>query len=415
MKFSELVSYAKEYPKGKRKDLLIIISAFKEYGNVTRHLEMLAKQDFQAFDVLLILGIPFDDKKMQEYLKKSKFKFSVIMAKENERRGCSGGFFTGQKYALEKGYKYAIMADDDCMPVDKTLVEALYANREKRFVSCITNYAVTKDFKVQQIGSSPTQYTLFDTDVWKKYGLYYLPLFHGADDAEYVERIKEPRTIIKKTVDHPYSLGGNFIFGNLDRAMVFFNAALIIVKDIHSVLYNLCLFSVYLPIYLFFLPDYGRKIFATMLKLLLTCTYGKKAIDAMNSGFRKFIFEKKEAEFSGFEKVYDKNPEHVADRRRDKIQTVLSESISMFRKDVVVLSTFSYLKVVMTAVFAKRLYARVEDGKYLLMADNSNPLLHLARLVGWAIFTPLFAIMMFLLFLPIKAIKQPNTMGYGLD
>jgi hypothetical protein len=62
MKFSELVSYAKDYPRGERKDLLIIIPAFKEYGNVTRHLKLLAKQDFQAFDVLLILGVPFDDK-----------------------------------------------------------------------------------------------------------------------------------------------------------------------------------------------------------------------------------------------------------------------------------------------------------------------------------------------------------------
>jgi hypothetical protein len=415
MKFSELVSYAKDYPRGERKDLLIIIPAFKEYGNVTRHLKLLAKQDFQAFDVLLILGVPFDDKKMQEYLKKSKFRFGVIMAKENERRGCSGGVFTGQKYALEKGYKYAIMADDDCLPLDRALVGALYANRGKRFVSCITNYAVTKDFKVQQVGSSPTQYTLFDTDVWKKYGLYYLPLFHGADDAEYVERIREPRTIIKNRVEHPYSLGGNFIFKNLDRAMVFFNAALIIVKDIRSVLYNLCLFSLFIPIYSIFLPEYGRKIAATMLRLLLTYTYGKKAIDAMDSGFRNFIFEKKDAEFKGFEKVFDKNPEHVANSLGGRAISVILESVSMFRKDIVVLNTFSYLKVVLTAVFAKRLYARVEEGRYLLMADNSNPLLHLARLVGWVVFTPLFALIMFPLFLVIKAIKQPNTMGYGLD
>jgi hypothetical protein len=415
MRFSELVSYTREYGAAGH-GLLVAIPAFRDYDGLVRHLAYLSKQSFQDFDVLLVLGVPFDDKRMQAHVERSKFKFGVIIAKENERRGCSGGFFACQKYALEKGYKYEILADDDCMPIDPGLIEALYASREKRYVSCTMEFVVDKNYRKTMVGTGPSQYTLFDTGLFRKYGIYYLPLFHGADDGEYMERLSGvPKFVLPNKVEHPYSLGGKFVLSNLDRAMVFFNASLIIMRSLRSTLYNLALFCIYLPTYFLFFPEYGKRLFSTMLRLLLTYTYGKAALDAMKSGFEKSIFTAKEAGIQLFDELDDTKPEYVSGSSGKKLLSLVSNAISWLRKDVVVINTFSYLKVALMAITARKLYAKIGEDRYLLVADNRNPVLHAARLFAFAFFVPLFALFVFPAFFLVKALKQPNTMGYGLD
>jgi hypothetical protein len=286
MEFKQLVSYCKPMRQLKT-DLIIVITSFDSYGLVVSHLKLLSKQTYQRFNVLLVLGVAFDDKKLGAYLEENQFAFGIILAKENDRRGCSGGFFTGQKYALENGYEYIIMADDDCMPVDKGLVEALYSKRAAKYVRPTTVF-VAGSYRKKGFAAGPSQYSLYSAEVFREYGLYYLPLYHGADDGEYMERVKQPYIHIPNNTEHPY-ISGMRLFGVFDRQWLFMLQSLIIMRSIRTTLYNLTQYAFMAAVSLCFLPPYGRRLFVLMNGLLLTYTYGKEANRRVRSGYEKSI------------------------------------------------------------------------------------------------------------------------------
>ena len=89
MQYAELVTYTREIRPVKT-DLLVIIASFRDYDLTLKHLELLSKQTFRKFNVLLVAGVPFDDARLERQLQKKRMGFGVIIAKENERRGCSG-------------------------------------------------------------------------------------------------------------------------------------------------------------------------------------------------------------------------------------------------------------------------------------------------------------------------------------
>lgn len=412
MEFGELVSYSKEYGK-KDADLLVIMPAFSSYENVQGHLECLCRQTFKNFNVLLVLGVPFEDKRLQVALAQKKFPFGIIIAKENERRGCSGGFFAGQKYALEKGYKYAIMADDDCMPTDAGLVENLYANRAKKYVTCRTHFVADGYRKAAHV-SGPSQYTLYDVEIFKKYGLYYLPLFHGADDGEYIERVREKSFQVENYCEHPYNLGGKKPFVLFDRSWLFLLQALIIMKSARGLLYNLLQFAFLMGVCLFFLPKYGKKLFGIMNGLLLSHTYGKKAFESIKSGYGEFVCETAALPEGLFE-VDEKEAKYIDMGKGGKIASLAKEAVGAFGRQMLVKNTYSYVKVFALCIFAKKLYVELEGGKSLLLASNENGILHAVKIAAFCAFLPLYAVALFALFVPIKIILQPRTIGYGLD
>lgn len=413
MRFEEFVAYTKEY--GKREtDLLLVLTSYVSYADVERHLGDLAKQTFTNFNLLLVLGLPFDDVKLQAHLEKKKYPFGIVLAKENERRGCTGGFFEGQKYALEKEYKYIVMADDDYVPIDRTLMESLYKNREKGYVVPTVNF-VEGEYRKQGFGGGPAQYSLFSVEVFKKYGLYYMPLFHGADDAEFVERMGGRKGFqIQERVEHPY-IAGRRLFSLFDRALLFLLQAIIIIKDGRTLLYNMAQFAFMLSVALFFLPKYGRRIFAAMSALLLTYTYGKKAHAKAKSGYEEFITDTKAAHEGKFETVDEMDAKYIDEGGRKKLGGIVGEMLRTLRKNVVVENTFSFSKPFFLSILARKVHVRLGENKYLLLGDNGNVFLHFVKLLAFAVFLPAYFALLMVLFVPIKMLKQPKTMGYGLE
>ena len=361
-----------------------------------------------------MLGVPFEDERLQRELEKKKFHFGIIIAKENERRGCSGGFFAGQKYSLENGYRYVIMADDDCMPVDPKLVEKLYENREKRHVTCRVHFVADGHRKAAHV-SGPSQYSLYDVEIFKKYGLYYLPLFHGADDGEYMERVGEKSFQIENFAEHPYNLGGKKLFALFDRSWLFLLQSLVIMKSVKSLFYNLAQFVLLMSISLFFLPKYGRRLFSIMTRLLLTFTYGKRAHEGIKTGYEESVVGKEEAEGEKFETMDERDAKYIDGGIAGKAFGILGVMLGAVRKNVIVLNTYSFFKVFFLCVVARKVYVKLDEGKYLLLGSNRNALAHLLKLVCFAVFLPAYAILVLVLFIPIKIVKQPKTLRYGLD
>lgn len=416
MKFSEMVSYAKEL-RAKDADLLVIIPSRMAYDVLVSHLEYLSRQTYQKFNAILVVGTEFDDARLVKFLEKKKYGFGIIVAKENERRGCSGGFYAGQRYALEKGYGYAIMADDDCMPVDPKLVESLYARKDDApFVSPTMHLVVTKDFRLKNDYRIVSNYGFFSTDIFRKYGLYYLPLFHGADDGEYKERTADVKCVsISNYVEHPYTLGGNFVFKNIDRSWLFLLAGMVILRE--GPLKRAVFFACTMLIGLFFMPKYGTRLFFTMNRLLFTFTYGKKAAQQIKSGFEEFIMapENPAAFENGFEVFDDCKPQYLELGAAGKLLDVLKTALRCFRKKVVVTNTFSYFKVLVMGMFARELYYRLEQGKYLLIARRGGVVAHAARIALFAIALPVYIAVVAPAYLALKFFRQPRTMGFGAE
>lgn len=410
MEFSDLVSRTCGI-RPRKSDLLLIISSFNSPQLVKRHLSLLSRQSCQEFNVLLVLGVPFDDSALEAYIRRSRFRFGVVLAKENDRRGCSGGFFTGQKYALEQGYKYAIMADDDCMPVDRLLVEALYKNRAKGYVRPTTRFVIA-GYRKQGFPAGPSQYTLFSTALFRKIGLYYLPLFHGADDGEYMERLGSEGFHIKNYTEHPY-IAGMRLFSMLDRTWLFTIQSLMIMRGARSVLYTLLQFCLLSSIALFFLPPYGARLFAASNRLLLTYTYGRRAHERMKSGYEKFVFAKS-ALPKGFSRINEKDASYIDSPIASRLSDALAAALRFFRKSAVVENTFSLFKAFFMAATARKLFVRLDDGRLLLLADHPSAAAHAARLSLFAIFLPAYCLLFIPLFLLVKLARQPRTYGYGL-
>jgi len=410
MRFDSLVSYIRPFDSIDS-DLLIIIPCFNAYNDLVRHLEYLSKQSYQSFNILVVLGYKFDDKLLFDYLSKNKFNFGIFVCRRKEDNGSAGGFFTGQKYALEMKYKYVILAEDDCHPVDKDLVEILYRNREKDYVSPMIVY-IAGDYKKRGV-AGPHHYTLFSREIFQKFGLYFLPLYHGSEDVEYTERISAPRHIVQANAQHPFKLGGTVLFGIFDRSWLFLHHAIVISRNFRATVSNLLQFAILTAISLFFFPPYGKNVFFITNGLLLSNTYGKKAQERIKTGFEGFISIS--PELGGFLEVKEQDPAYIDLPGKAKISSILSEALSMWRKSLKIERTYSVFKVFFYAVFSKKAYVCIDRKGYLLVCDNSFLPLHVAKLLAFCVFLPVYILFAFAVYLPLKAVNQPKTLAYGLE
>jgi len=408
MKFAELVSFTKEFNK-KSSETLIMMPFYLEYGYLSDHLDALSRQTFQDFDVVVILNKVSDEKKVYGIIEEKKPAFGVIVTKRKEDTGSAGGFFTGQKYALENGYKQMIFADIDCMPVSLNLVEKLVSNKDREYVKpggrIIENNQVTQIIPESVI----PWYALLSTDLVRRCGLYYLPLYYGAEDVEYGSRIKTKPYIINSQCQHPPP--SIMSYKNLEKSLVYQVNGLVIARDIGVrtlVMYLITLF-VSMPAHLIFFPAYGTRAFSALLSCLLTHTYGKAAAGRMVTGFRDYITEQ-----------IPENLQHVSYSSAvsvDKRYPLMPFRIirETFRKNVAIDYCRSGFLVTVASIFAKKAFFRIENGRYLLLSDNSNQAIHAVRLLFFAACLPFVAVFITVIILPINIILRPQTKGYGLD
>src|SRR5208283_4347411 len=201
--FSEYASLIRENRKGG--EVLLIMPFYTNYQALFKHLDSLTKQTFTAFDVVIVANAVSDEKKIVNFIANGKFPFGIVLAKRKEDTGSAGGYFTGEKYALEKSYRAVIIGDDDCLPMDDRLIEkmvsewkggALAAGPECRFLMGDT---------VVYTNRALPFYNLIDIGLLKRGGLHYLPAYIGADDIDFTLRIAKGVKIsqIDSYVTHP--------------------------------------------------------------------------------------------------------------------------------------------------------------------------------------------------------------------
>ncbi len=404
MKFSNLISDIQYYNYKLKKDILVIIPVFTEYNVLFEHLKYLCLQSFQEFDVIIVLGYSAKVKTVLDFLHILKPTFGIVIAQRNTDSGAPGGFFTGQKYALENNYDYIVTAECDCFPEDPYVMEKLYAHRSYEYVG--PHVFIMKDGKrFIRVKSTINHYSLIYTGIIKKYGLYFTNIYLGGEDSEYATRIKTPKIFIENYCTHP--LSGKNIPRRLIRSFLYTVNSAAIEKRFQRFTYQF--FNVIFSLVSghFFVKRSCRPEYTGILKTLFLYD------------FNKLKFEERFDEFEYADSARCKDADVL---NFDYILTPLSsvfdifrKSVSHIRKEVIVEQTFELLPLYALSVFCKSVYIRSDEEKCIVFSTNPNIFLHVLIMALFILSVTLTLLFLYPVFILCKLVLYPKTFKFGID
>ena len=186
-----------------------IIVTYNRKTMLLQTIEHLKQQLYKNFDVLIIDNDSTDG--TQEVIQKYVEEGYVDYVNTGANLGGAGGFQFGMKIAIEKGYEYLWIMDDDCLPDKEALDKLMEADQilkgEYGFLSSIAywkdnilcNMNVQKTSMIKKIELSEEKYipvimatfvsAFFRADIVKEMGLPIKEFFIWSDDLEYTRRI----------------------------------------------------------------------------------------------------------------------------------------------------------------------------------------------------------------------------------
>ncbi|MEW6036203.1 MAG: glycosyltransferase family A protein [Candidatus Micrarchaeota archaeon] len=406
VRFDELARVLKRYGEG-RHDGLIIMPSYKAYDYLFRHLELLQKQTFRDFDLLIMLSSESDEKKVSGFLDSMRPGFVVVLAKRNEDTGSAGGFFAGEKYALENGYKYVFLTDDDLLPLDADTIGRLVEERKKGAMLAYSSPHFVVDGERAFTGSGIHFYSLLDISLLKEAGLHFAPMYIGADDTELASRVLKLAGPVSTgcSVSHP---GRHSIFADFERSILYRINDMLLIMPGHFVDY-IYGSSVLLPAYLVFGSERARKAGFHLMKALIAHKFGKGAIPPKGGGDAAPGSEVYELVVTPLQSVktgnvfrygYGKGPAHML----DLAGKALGKKVLLY--------PINNYAVILSMLLAKETWVSASRGEFLL-AKSGNPLLHALRLAVFCFVFPAF-LSFGLLSFAINWARKPDTWGYGI-
>lgn len=220
-----------------------IIVTFNRKKLLKENIKCLLNQTMKnLFDIIIIDNHSTDGTK--EEIEKHILKKEIIYKDTGSNLGGAGGFQFGIKYAVEQGYDYVWVMDDDCMPTETALEELLNADQKLNgkygFLSsqvlwkdqsvCVMNKQRksmaqnVSDFKSEMVPVVMASFvSLFiRTPVVYELGLPIKEFFIWTDDWEYTRRIslKYPCYLCNKSVvihKSKTNIGANIANDSVDR------------------------------------------------------------------------------------------------------------------------------------------------------------------------------------------------------
>ena len=203
--------------------ILAVIVTYNRRDDLQHCISSLRKQTFRDFDILVVNNGSTDGTK--EYLNNEQG--LIIIHQEN--LGGAGGFYTGEKYAYDNGYKWVWLMDDDGIADSKQLeqlmkyasekerpvLNALVLNKDKSdelaFFAPVKRADELKEKEVTLEFVHPFNGTLIHRSVMEKVGLIKKEMFIWGDEMEYMERLRvngyQPVTVVGAIHFHPKEKG----------------------------------------------------------------------------------------------------------------------------------------------------------------------------------------------------------------
>ena len=415
MQFSNIAKVERIFNAKRKSDTLVILPVYREYDCLTRNLSLLAKQTRKDFDVLVILSSVSDEKRAALLLTRLKTGFTVILTKRQGETGSAGGFFAGQVYALENGYDYMVLADVDCYPVDKQLMESLGKNRGQCVVLPKVRLIGPKKGGPKKYQGTIPNYGMIPSAIVRKIGLVYAPYYNAGEDVDYYQRVLKTGhkfLLLDRFVSHP-----NGTYKKLPYVLVRPHYIL------HALIANRPTINIWVHFMgLFegavFFAEPFRSMMRRMLRLVLQFKYGKVAADELKIDLKPCILGKndapKDAAVLNLGHGWSLVPAIRQGGYRYMLQNIATVPIKYFRKSVLVKETNSYRLLALAAVFAKELYYQTPDGKYILVARNRSSVIHAIKIVAFYALLPFALALSIPMFLLMRRVKLPSTVGYGL-
>jgi GT2 family glycosyltransferase len=189
--FSDLVGQIKDLRGKKKNHAAIVIPTLRRDDLIAEHIRRLSLQEHQEFDAIIVYGE--DDRFVQDT-----HGVPTVHIRRKTDSGSAGGFYIGEMFALENGYEFLMLADNDCLPESvglvRDLLSALKAGADVAFPK-IRN-ADGKEAKANEL---LPQYGCMKADVLRDVGLSYLPLHFGGEDVELFERMRKRGCRVAKT------------------------------------------------------------------------------------------------------------------------------------------------------------------------------------------------------------------------
>lgn len=195
------------------KKIIAVVVTHNRKELLNKCIESLLRQDYSKFEILIVDNASNDgtEESIQQYIKDKKVQY----INTGSNLGGAGGFNYGMKKAIELGFDYIWIMDDDTIPYKNALEELIKADQvlegKYGFLSstalwedgtpCIMNrQKITKDWynysQYLRQGLLKTYYATFvsffiKTSVVKDIGLPIKEFFIWGDDVEYSNRISK--------------------------------------------------------------------------------------------------------------------------------------------------------------------------------------------------------------------------------
>lgn len=393
----------------KRDDVLLVLPFYTNYPAMFSNLGLLAKQGCQDFDVIIVANAVSDEKKILAFIEKLDMRYGIVLAKRNEDTGSAGGYFTGEKYALEKGYGAVVHVDDDCLPVSPDLLGKLISRWKAGALVAGTECRFLLGSEVIYSSKSTVFYGLVDSSLLGARGLHYVPMYMGADDLEFGYRVVhgEKTEWVDSFVTHP---ARHSIFANFERSLLYrINTMLMVIpRRLDEYMYG---FALVCPTYIIFGSERAHAGGLHMLRCVLAHRFGKDALP------KEMAYGEKPPErfgrvVSSSKLRKEKEAVHYDySQIRGGFSRLPAFAMSVLG-NVVLLDLVQNFSVLASMMFAKETWVESNRGTYCI-SRNQNPLTWALKLLLFAIVFPLFA-MLGLLTFPVNWARKPDTRGYGV-
>lgn len=196
--------------------IIALVVTYNRKNLLKENIEALLKQKFSEFDILIVDNASTDGTK--EFMKSYENNERIIYENTGANLGGAGGFHYGLKKAVEKGYDYCWLMDDDTIPKENSLQilvdKSKEINNEFSYLCSYVEWTDGTPCKMNQViadrlwfdeaeklhsnrmlkSKSCTFVSVFiNLKVTKKVGLPVRQMFIYGDDHEYTTRLSKEK------------------------------------------------------------------------------------------------------------------------------------------------------------------------------------------------------------------------------
>lgn len=224
------------------KQIVAIVVTYNRKKLLKKNIRCLLNQTYPFFDIMIIDNASTDGTldEIADLLEKNN---RIKYYNTGKNLGGAGGFNYGMRKAVETGYQFIWIMDDDSMPCDdalQTLVSASERIQDYGFLSSkvlwtdgtLCKMNIQRDLKLHNIsnfsqpiidaGAATFVSTFLPAQVVKQVGLPIKDFFIWADDLEYTRRIsrKHPCYVVSDSIiihDCATNNGGNISTDQIER------------------------------------------------------------------------------------------------------------------------------------------------------------------------------------------------------